>query len=122
MRTEVYKVCPATAWEDALRLGCYRGSADDAADGFIHMSTAAQLPGTLDRHFSGPDGAGRTGLVLVSLDPARLGPSLRWEPARDGSLFPHLYGDLDPALAKSVTPLAVGTGGRHLLPGHPDRC
>lgn len=117
MHAQVYKVCPAAAWEDARRLGCYRGSAADLADGFIHMSTAAQLPGTLARHFSGPDGAGQTGLVLITFDPACLGPGLRWEPARDGSLFPHLYGDLDPAHAAAVMPLALGADGRHQLPG-----
>ncbi len=117
MHVKVYKVCPAAAWDEARRLGCYRGSAADLADGFIHMSTAAQLPGTLARHFSGPDGAAQTGLVLVTLDPASLGLGLRWEPARDGSLFPHLYGDLDPAIALSLTPLAVGVDGRHQLPG-----
>ena len=122
MLIEVYKVCPAAAWDDARRLGCFRGSADDVADGFIHLSTAAQLPGTLERHFSGPDGTSRSGLVLIALDPARLGPNLRWEPARDGSLFPHLYGNLDPALALSITPLALGADGRHQLPGSLARC
>ncbi len=31
--------------------GIYRGSADDARDGFIHFSTAAQVAGTAVRHF-----------------------------------------------------------------------
>ncbi len=122
MLTEVYKVCPAVAWDEARRLGCYRGSPDDVADGFIHMSTAAQLPGTLARHFCDPDGLGKPGLMLISFEPTQLGAGLRWEPARDGSLFPHLYGDLDPALARSVTPLALGADGRHQLPGSLPRC
>jgi uncharacterized protein (DUF952 family) len=81
------------------------------------MSTAAQLPGTLERHFSGRDGTGLTGLLLVALEPGSLGAALVWEPARDGSMFPHLYGPLDPALAGGVTPLLVGADGRHVLPG-----
>lgn len=116
MPSKVYKVCPADAWAEAQRLGRYQGSADDRRDGFIHMSTAAQLPATLTRHFSSPDGTAAAGLVLVSLDSGRLGPRLRWEPARDGSLFPHLYGDLDPDFAAAVAPLAVGPDGRHVLP------
>jgi len=115
MREFVYKVCHADDWAAALGLGRYLGSPDDARDGYIHLSTVAQLAGTLARHFS-VAGRGREGLVLVALQPSRLGPSLRWEPARDGSLFPHLYAPLDPALALRVTPLAVGADGRHVLP------
>ena len=33
-------------------------------------------------------------IVLVAVDPSRLGDSLRWEPARGGELFPHIYGRL----------------------------
>jgi uncharacterized protein (DUF952 family) len=111
MPTRVYKVSTAAEWAEARRLGRYTGSADDQRDGFVHFSTAAQLPGTLARHF-----AGRPGLVLAAFDPARLGAALRWEPARDGSLFPHLYGDLDPSLAVSTITLALGPDGRHILP------
>ena len=113
----VYKVCSADDWAAAVRSGRYAGSDDDRRDGFIHLSRAAQLPGTLARHFSGPDGRGSLGLVLISIDSGRLGPALRWEPARDGTLFPHVYGDLDPAVCAEVRPLPVGPDGRHLIPG-----
>ncbi|WP_445262827.1 DUF952 domain-containing protein, partial [Pseudomonas sp. JAI120] len=43
----IYKICPASAWREAERQGVYLGSADDARDGFIHFSTAAQVPETL---------------------------------------------------------------------------
>lgn len=66
--------------------GVFAGSPDDLRDGFIHLSTAEQLGGTLDRHF-----AGETGLWLVTLDADALGDTLRWEPSRGGALFPHLY-------------------------------
>ena len=32
--------------------------------------------------------------MLVAVDLSRLGDSLRWEPARGGELFPHIYGRL----------------------------
>lgn len=64
----------------------FDGSADDARDGFIHLSTVEQLAGTLEKHY-----AGRTGLVGARCDPASLGDALRWEPSRGGALFPHLY-------------------------------
>jgi len=118
----VYKVCPTPDWAQAVAGRQYLGSADDHRDGFIHLSTAAQLPGTLRRHFSDPDGRGRRGLVLVALGVSRLGDALKWEPARDGSLFPHLYGPLDPELAAHSTLLAVGADGRHVLPGDLDPC
>jgi uncharacterized protein (DUF952 family) len=107
----VYKVLTVGEWDEARRIGRYRGSADDERDGYIHLSTAAQLAGTLARHF-----AGRDGLVLVAIDPARLGPALRWEQARNGSLFPHLYGELDPSLARSTQPLPRNADGQHILP------
>ena len=58
----VYKILPRAAWAEAVAAGVYHGSADDQRDGFIHLSRAAQLEGTLRKHF-----AGQTELVLVSL-------------------------------------------------------
>ncbi len=62
-----------------------------ADEGFIHLSQAAQLAGTLDLHFAGVDR-----VLLVELETATLGPSLKWEPSRAGALFPHLYRPLCP--------------------------
>jgi uncharacterized protein (DUF952 family) len=53
---------------------------------------------------------------LVAVDESVLGPALKWEPARDGSLFPHLYGDLTLALVRWTKPLPLGADGRHLFP------
>jgi uncharacterized protein (DUF952 family) len=107
----IYKICPASAWREAERAGVYRGSPDDARDGFIHFSTAAQLPGTLAKHY-----AGQSGLFLIAVDADALGAELQWEPSRGGDLFPHLYGELDPAAAETVTTLVLKADGRHLLP------
>ena len=107
----IYKICPAPAWREAERAGVYRGSPDDARDGFIHFSTAAQLPGTLAKHY-----AGQSGLFLIAVNADALGAELKWEPSRGGDLFPHLYGELDPAAAETVTTLVLKADGRHLLP------
>jgi uncharacterized protein (DUF952 family) len=96
----IYKVCPARAWSDAVAAGTFRGSPVDLRDGFIHFSTSTQLGETLRRHF-----AGQRDLVVVAVDPGSLGGSLRWEPSRGGDLFPHLYGELDIALARQVSPI-----------------
>ena len=107
----VYKILRETDWTDAVRAGSYRGSADDARDGFIHLSTSEQLAGTAAKYFRG-----QPGLVLVGVDAAALGAALKWEPSRDGALFPHLYGPLDPALARDVRPLPLAADGVPVIP------
>ena len=79
----------------------------DRADGFIHLSTAEQLPGTATRHY-----AGRSDLRLVAVDLAALGDSVRWEPSRGGDLFPHIHGDLPLTAAGPVRGLAVDDKGQ----------
>ena len=107
----VYKICPRDLWEKAQADGVFRGAAIDLTDGFIHFSTAAQAAETARRHFAGQDG-----LLLVAVEAAALGEALVYEASRGGDLFPHLYGDLDPASAGTITTLEVGADGRHRLP------
>lgn len=104
-------MCPADTWAAAVAAGSYEGTADDRRDGFIHFSTAAQLPESARRHR-----AGQAGLVLVAVEAARLGDRLRWEEARNGDRFPHLYGPLLPAEVADVTPLPLGSDGNHVFP------
>ena len=107
----IYHMCPAEAWAAAAAVGEYIGAADDRRDGFLHFSTAEQIAESARRHR-----AGQAGLVLVAVEPARLGARLRWEPSRGGALFPHLYGPLSPAEAASVEPLLLGPDGNHVFP------
>ncbi|HRE61717.1 MAG TPA: DUF952 domain-containing protein [Micropepsaceae bacterium] len=109
--THIFKIAPKDAWESARQSRAWPGSADDQRDGFIHFSTAAQLEGTLARHFRG-----REGLIMARFAVAEFGPELRWEPARGGALFPHLYALLDPARADCETLLQISADGTHLLP------
>ena len=60
-----------------------------------------QTPGTYEKYF-----AGHSGLVLLAIDAAALGPALKWEPSRGGALFTNLYGDLPLALVRWSRPLA----------------
>ena len=62
----IFKIVPRTEWEAAS--GDYHGSAHDRADGFLHFSTAAQLPETLRRHYADQDD-----LILVAVSAAALG-------------------------------------------------
>ena len=108
---KIYKICPASAWREAERLGVYRGSADDARDGFIHFSTAAQLAETARRHFFG-----QRALFLVEVDADALGNALRWEPSRNDELFPHLYGELDLGTVRAVYSMHARSDGFHDIP------
>lgn len=107
MEHVAYKIFRASEWAQFQRDGNFAGSPADQADGFIHLSTRAQVAGTLAAHF-----AGATGLVLAAINLAALGAAVRWEPARGGTLFPHLYGVLTPDLVLSVEMLAqIGPAG-----------
>jgi uncharacterized protein (DUF952 family) len=107
----VYKVVTRAAWEEACRRGAFSGSADDKRDGYIHLSSLHQLQGTFARHFKG-----QTDLVLVALESSELGDSLKWEPSRNGELFPHLYAPLPTRTARAVHTLHNDADGVPLLP------
>jgi len=107
----IYHMCLRQEWELAMQSGAYTGSSQDRADGFIHFSTAAQLPESARRHRKG-----QAGLVLLAVDPRILGEALRWEPSRHGALFPHLYGTLPLSAVVSVCDIPLGVDGVPLLP------
>ena len=107
----VYKIMSSTELEQMRRDGLFRGSRADVADGYIHLSCASQLGATLDKHFSGVNG-----LVLVAVDLARLGHTVRWEPSRGGQLFPHIHGVLTMDAVVSVVPLERAPDGAVKLP------
>lgn len=106
----IYHMCRRTEWTAAQACGRYDGSSQDAADGFIHFSTATQIRESAAKHR-----AGQSGLVLLAVDPGRLGAALRWEAARGGSLFPHLYGPLPVDAVVAVHDLPLGSDGRHVF-------
>lgn len=106
-QSPIYKVCPQAVWEAIRSLDAWTGSPHDLRDGFMHFSAAHQLPGTVLKHF-----AGQTDLVLISIDPNRLGVRLQWEPSRDGDLFPHLYGPLPLAAVIEARNLVMDEAGR----------
>ena len=84
-----FKVLTAEQFARWQAEGTFVGAPVDLADGYIHLSAADQLAGTLERHF-----AGQTGLVVAEIDLALLGDTVRWEASRGGALFPHVYGAL----------------------------
>ncbi|RIK83968.1 MAG: DUF952 domain-containing protein [Hyphomicrobiales bacterium] len=111
MTTLIYKIAPGALWRKAEAQGTFAGAPVDAADGYIHFSTAAQVRETAAKHF-----AGQEDLVLVAVEAARLGAALKWEPSRGGALFPHLYAPLDLAAVAWARPLPLGPDGNHHFP------
>jgi uncharacterized protein (DUF952 family) len=111
MADPVYKILAEAALEAAKSEGRFLGTGDDLRDGFIHLSAAHQVAGTLAKHFPGQED-----LLLLTLDADRLGPALKWEPSRDGEDFPHLYGPLDLAVIVKVDSLELDDDNRHVLP------
>ncbi len=106
--TLIYKIVPESLWREAEAAGVFAGAPVDRTDGFIHLSSAEQVRETAARHF-----AGKTDLLLVTVDAEALQPGLRWEPSRGGALFPHLYGPLALDAVRAVTPLRLGPDGLH---------
>jgi uncharacterized protein (DUF952 family) len=106
-----YKVMSATELEQMQRDGVFRGTQADMADGYIHLSCGSQLAVTLERHFSGV-----SDLVLAAVDLSLLGDAVRWEPSRDGQLFPHIYGVLTIDAVVSAAPLQRAADGAVKLP------
>jgi uncharacterized protein (DUF952 family) len=106
----IFKIVPRAEWQ--AESGDYHGSAHDRADGFLHFSTASQLPETLQRYY-----AGQGDLMLVAVDAAALGAALRWEhsPSR-GEDFPHLYGPLSCDAMKWARPLVRDADGKFVFP------
>ena len=66
----------------------------DVGDGFIHLSTAFQVPFVLGKFYS-PTTPGTEKVFLFKLDYVKLaeGEDVRWESAGpDGNVFAHVYG------------------------------
>lgn len=106
--SRIFHVATDPEWQGALG-GHSITPASLASEGFVHCSTAAQLPDVLARFYPGRDD-----VWILEIDPAQLDAELRWEaPAHpDGSpntdvegheRFPHVYGPI---------PLAAVVGAR----------
>ena len=106
-----YKVLTAEQMANLEREGSFAGAPVDLADGYIHLSTAAQLTETVDKHF-----AGQTDLHVAAVDLGAFGGSLKWEESRGGQLFPHLYGPLPLEAVIAYGPLQRDDDGTMRLP------
>lgn len=115
MAKTIYKIVPASLWQNAKDAGIFEGAAIDLADSYIHFSTAPQAKETAARHF-----AGQEDLLLVAVDGDALGDRLVYEPSRGGDLFPHLYAALQLSAVLWEKPLPLGDDGAHQFPEMPN--
>ena len=104
----IYHFCPRADWAAARASGVYEAESL-GTQGFIHFSPLDQV------HVSATLRArGRTDLVVLQVDEARLAEPAVWEdgdpPHPDGRLFPHVYGPVPVAAVVAV----------HDLPPNPD--
>ena len=85
----IYHIVPAAHWKQ------YEGRTEYEAaslqtEGFIHLSQKEQVAGTLSRYYQNVPN-----LLLLHVDTDKLMHELKYEPATQGELFPHLYGPLN---------------------------
>ena len=114
MPSTVYKICERALWEEWQRSGVLHGAEIDLRDGFIHLSSAAQVRETAGQHF-----AGMADLMLIALSAGALDDKLKWEISRGGDLFPHFYGALPLAAVIWAKPLPLNSDRRHVFPETP---
>lgn len=102
-------------WEKAQASGEFR-SPEFEVRGFIHCSTSEQVVLVANAFFRG-----RSGLILLVIDPARLKSPVRWEPPdatmgrlpgfTQNAVFPHVYGPINiDAVARTVNLDPTDTG------------
>jgi uncharacterized protein (DUF952 family) len=107
----IYHITSACEVGTSRESGIYAPSAFEN-DGFIHCSYEHQLCGVANRLF-----VGQAGLVILEIDPARLGSTVVDENLEGGvELFPHLYGRLPMNAVVAVHEFPCGSDGQFALP------
>lgn len=108
----VYKILSQSDWALAKAEG-ESHTALDEGDGYVHLSTRAQVGQTLGLHYKG---AAHVRLLEYDLSVLETMGEMRWEPSRGGQLFPHLYGNLAIAKANRIWVLSLDPDSVPALP------
>jgi uncharacterized protein (DUF952 family) len=104
MSEPIFHITTATEWAAALEAGWYTNpSLDD--EGFIHTSTARQVPATAARFYADVDD-----LLLLQIDADVVAAEIKWESSHD-DLFPHIYGPLEVSAVMVVRPFGPDPDG-----------
>ena len=105
MRERLFHLVRPTEWAASAPGESY-APPSLAAEGFVHLSTAAQVAQSAERHF-----ADASELLVLSFERASLEPALRFEEAH-GQLFPHYYGAIDKRSVVQIEELRRDASGR----------
>jgi uncharacterized protein (DUF952 family) len=119
----IFHVTTRGEWDAAQAAGSYRVSTRGATleqVGFIHASSAEQLPRVASLLYGG---AGEQ-LVVLELDDeaiSRSGIRILWEDGGAGELFPHVYGPIEPEAVAAVHPAEFDAADELRWPVREDR-
>ena len=103
--TVIFHIADRERWERSVPERMYTASSrglELAEQGFIHLSTAEQLPGVASRYYAGVED-----LVLLHVDPALLVAPLVYEDVPGAGTFPHLYGPMNVDAVVLVEPFSA---------------
>jgi uncharacterized protein (DUF952 family) len=115
----IYHITSRRAWSDALRSGEFRAESLET-EGFIHCSNGTQVLPVAEKYYQG-----QAGLLVLTIDAARLSSALKWEAPSEGTpppgvpegeLFPHIYGPINLDAIVKVFDLEAKPDGKYKLP------
>jgi len=110
MENFIYKICKEKDWENAEKIGKFKGTEKDLNDGYIHFSKKNQIDSTLKKYFFNQDQ-----LVLIKVKVLNL-KNLKWERSQTEELYPHLYSILNLENVKNTFKIILENDGTHKLP------
>jgi uncharacterized protein (DUF952 family) len=98
----IYHITTKQDWQAAQPTGQYE-SASLKEEGFIHCSEERQIPGVIERFFSG-----KTGLLKLAIETTKLTSQLiyDWSSALEDT-FPHIYGPINTSAVVEVSDIGV---------------
>ncbi|PKQ18381.1 MAG: DUF952 domain-containing protein [Actinobacteria bacterium HGW-Actinobacteria-8] len=115
---EIWHLALADNWDAAVATGSYCASTlgrtvDEV--GYIHCSHPHQAPSVAARFYADVTAS----LRVLAMDDDRVracGVEVKYEDSGAGELFPHIYGEIDPAWVHEVLPAHM-TDGQLVIDG-----
>ncbi|WP_139490951.1 DUF952 domain-containing protein [Brevibacillus dissolubilis] len=107
----IVKTSNHSQWAEAQRTESIHFESLDT-EGFIHCSTPAQVEAVLNKLYRG-----RNDILLLLLDESKVTAEIKYEQAKNGQLYPHIYGPLNlDAVVKTAAVLPDAEGNFHIDP------
>ena len=100
MENFIYKICSMDEWNDAEKVGEFRGSKKE------------QLNSTLKKYY-----INQGKLILLKVEVSNL-KNLKWERLQTEEAFPHLYSVLNLKNIKKTFEILLNKDGTHKLPSY----